>query len=45
MSGINVVLVSDFLVGFAIAWILRGICDRLENKISNFFNRKKPDHE
>lgn len=41
MWGLNIVLVGDFLTGFAIAWILRGICDRLELKILHLFNKKK----
>lgn len=45
MSGINVILVSDFLVGFAIAWVLRGLCDRMETKLSHFFKKKGTQDE
>lgn len=41
MWGFNVVLVSDFLVGFAVAWILRGLTDRWEGKISHLLKKDK----
>jgi hypothetical protein len=45
MSGINIVLVGDFLVGFAIAWMLRGLCDRWEYKLSHLFTKKDKSDE
>jgi hypothetical protein len=45
MSGINIILVSDFLVGFAAAWVLRGLCDKLEYKLSHLFSKKETPDE
>lgn len=45
MFGFNIILVGDFLIGFSVAWILRGICDRLEYKLSTLFKRKEKTHE
>ena len=45
MSGINIVLIGDFLAGFALAWMIRGLCDRWEHKISNLFNKKDKSNE
>lgn len=41
MWGLNIVLVSDFLVGFTVAWILRGVCDKLEGRLFRFFKKDK----
>lgn len=45
MFGFNVILVGDFLMGFAVAWILRGLCDRWEYKLSHLFNKKEKSDE
>lgn len=45
MFGLNVVLIGDFLIGFAVAWVLRGVCDRVEYKISHLFNKKGKANE
>lgn len=45
MSGVNIVLFFDFIVGFAMAWVLRGVCDRLEYKLTHLFKKKGTDNE
>ena len=45
MFGFNVLLVGDFLMGFAVAWVLRGICDNLEYKLSHLFRKKEKSDE
>jgi hypothetical protein len=43
MFGMNIILLGDFLTGFCIAWVLRGLCDKWEGKLSHLFKRKNDD--